>query len=74
MFPPIRCNSCNNPIGNMYDEYKHFVTVLEKDPCEFGELKKLRMCCRVKLFSYIDTRESILLYLAERVKGRGVAT
>lgn len=54
MLPPIRCISCNYPVGDIYDEYCEYIKTCQGNPYDFGKRKQLRMCCRRTLFTSIN--------------------
>ena len=59
MIIPIRCFSCGNPIGQLWEEYKKRMADGEKSGEVLDELGLERFCCRSMFIGQEDYIELI---------------
>lgn len=62
MIIPVRCFTCNKPIGHLWNEYENAVKN-GKEPKEILDFFKLkRYCCRRMFISNINIIDKLLMY------------
>ncbi|MFH1393692.1 MAG: DNA-directed RNA polymerase subunit N [Candidatus Micrarchaeota archaeon] len=58
---PVRCFTCGNVIGQLYEQYKEMLNTTSAE----GALDSLgihRYCCRKMFVAHVDTVDTILRY------------
>jgi len=59
MIIPVRCYSCNRPIGSEYEEFKRRVADGEDAKKVLDDLGVTRYCCRRMILSQVDLIDEI---------------
>ena len=62
MIIPIRCFSCGNPIGHLWEEFKKRKTEGENEKQILDDLGLERFCCRRMFVSHIEYIDDIIKY------------
>ncbi len=58
MIIPIRCLSCNKPVGHLYEEYLEMIKKGEEKKEAFNKLGLDRYCCRALFLGHVDLLET----------------
>lgn len=56
---PIRCFSCNKPVGHLYEKFKERVKNKESVKQVLDDLGLDRYCCRALFISHVDLIDDI---------------
>ncbi len=62
MIIPIRCFSCGNPVGHLWEEYKELTESGKTEEEALDKLKLKKVCCRGVMLSNVDSIEIIGQY------------
>lgn len=54
MMIPVRCFSCNKPVGHLWEEFKERVAKGEERKKVLDELGLERYCCRALFMGHVD--------------------
>lgn len=54
MLIPIRCFSCNRPIGHLFEKYKERVSSGEEAKKVLDDFGLERYCCRTVMLSHVE--------------------
>lgn len=54
MIIPIRCISCNRPVGHLWEEFKKRTEAGEQPKKVLDELGLERYCCRAVFLGHVD--------------------
>jgi DNA-directed RNA polymerase subunit N (RpoN/RPB10) len=58
MIIPVRCFSCNKPIGHLFEEFKERVKKGESKKEVMDSLGLERYCCRAVFLGHIDLADT----------------
>ncbi len=58
MIIPVRCFSCNKPVGHLYEEYTEKVKKGEDRKDVLDKLGLERYCCRALFLGHVDLLET----------------
>ena len=59
MIIPVRCFSCNKPVGHLYEIYKKRTSEGEDRKKVLDELGLKRYCCRALFLGHVDLLETV---------------
>ena len=59
MIIPIRCFSCNKPIGHLYEQFKARVEKGEQAKDVLDSLGLERYCCRAQFMGHVDLIDEV---------------
>jgi len=54
MIIPIRCWSCNKPVGHLWETFQDKINAGEERKAVLDELKLERYCCRAIFLGHVD--------------------
>lgn len=60
MIIPVRCVSCGNVIGSVWEEYRDRVEAGEDEGDVMDDLGMVRYCCRRHLLSHADVLDEVI--------------
>jgi len=59
---PVRCFSCGNVIGQLYENYKKLLGENKSSKEALDELKVDKYCCRRMFLSHVEMNETVMRY------------
>jgi DNA-directed RNA polymerases I, II, and III subunit RPABC5 len=61
MIIPIKCFTCNNVIGHLWEKYQELIKTKSNNEA-LNEINFSRICCRRMFLSHVETCDILLKY------------
>jgi DNA-directed RNA polymerase subunit N len=62
MIIPIRCFSCNKPVGHLWESYKERLNKGEERKKILDDLGLERYCCRALFLGHVDLLDTVMQF------------